>query len=177
MNYGIFEGRLPDKKYETNMDAIRLGSPVPWDFLYKRAELRGKCDQVEFEYAWNAANQIVTPILGQTRLSQLKSITASIQATVNDHVPYTNDTYHYNDVCGVFGCDIEEHGYGASCAGVTKATGLCLAMLGIPFQHVYENNMKHQWCRVLINGDWYICDPYLNYVGIEPCPWKHPYLP
>lgn len=177
LKYGMFEGRMPAQIYECNMDLIRLGKPVPWDFLYKRKEIRSKCDQLEFEYAWNKACEIVNPIMGQDRMSQMKSITASIQATVNDHVPYTFDTYHHNDACGVFGCDIAEHSYGASAEGVTRATGMCLAMCGIQYEHVYMSNLKHQWCRVKYNGQYYICDPYLNYVGLEPAPYQHPYIP
>jgi len=36
----------------------------------------------------------------------------------------------------------------SSCAGVTKAVGLCLYILGIPYEHINEGKWQHQWARV-----------------------------
>ena len=41
-------------------------------------------------------------------------------------VAYTTSTPHYNDPYGYFVAGV------SSCAGCTRATGLCLNMLGIP---------------------------------------------
>ena len=65
----------------------------------------------------------------------------------------------------------------ASCAGCTRTTGLCLNMLGIPYEHVNENQWSHQWCRVpMPDGSYWICDAYGLYCGPEPAPYQHPYL-
>ena len=65
----------------------------------------------------------------------------------------------------------------ASCAGCTRATGLCLNMLGIPYEHVNENQWSHQWCRVKMDdGSYWICDAYGLYCGPEPAPYQHPYF-
>lgn len=57
-----------------------------------------------------------------------------------------------------------------------RATGLCLNILGIDFEHVNENKYTHQWCRVKIGREYWICDAYGLYAGKEPGKRKHPYL-
>lgn len=59
---------------------------------------------------------------------------------------YSMSADHYNDPYGYFILG------SASCAGCTRATGLCLNILGIPYEHVNENQYSHQWCRVNVNG-------------------------
>lgn len=183
LDYGIFEGRIPSAIYLNNMDLLAIGDIVPKELLYNRKNLRKKCDEAEFYNAYNQAYAIVYPMRGMTRIAQLNAITFRISTIVNSSVPYSTKSYHYNDPCGVFSCRQRDsngnliHPLGASCDGVTRATGLCLNMLAIPYEHVNENTWKHQWCRVNINGVYYICDPYLGYVGVEPAPYKHPLIP
>lgn len=83
---------------------------------------------------------------------------------------YSMSSPHYNDPYGYFIL------HTASCAGCTRATGLCLNILGIPYEHVNENQYSHQWCRVNVNGTYWICDAYGLYCGPEPAPYTHPYL-
>jgi len=183
LDYGIFEGRIPSAVYLKNMDLLAIGDIVPKELLYNRENLRKKCDKAEFYNAYDQAYQIVYPLRGKTRLEQLNIITYTISNIVNQSVPYSIKSYHYNDPCGVFSCRQKDtngnliHPLGASCAGVTRATGLCLNMLAIPYEHVNYKEWKHEWCRVNINGVYYICDPYLGYVGPEPAPYKHPLIP
>lgn len=49
-----------------------------------------------------------------------------------------------------------------------RGLGLCLNQLGIPYTHVNEGVYSHQWCRVDVNGTYWICDAYGMYVGPEP---------
>ena len=44
------------------------------------------------------------------------------------------------------------------------------------FQTHLINQWTHQWCRVNINGTYWICDAYGLYVGPEPPPYVHPRL-
>lgn len=65
----------------------------------------------------------------------------------------------------------------ASCAGCARATALCLDILGIPYEHVNENQYSHQWCRVpMEDGSYWICDAFGLYCGPEPEPYQHPYF-
>ena len=51
-------------------------------------------------------------------------------------------------------------------------------MLGIPYEHVNENQYTHQWCRVDMGGGVYwICDAYGLYCGPEFAPYQHPNFP
>ena len=86
-------------------------------------------------------------------------------------VAYSTSAAHYNDPYGYFVAGV------SSCAGCTRATGLCLNILGIPYEHVNENQYAHQWCRVKMpDGSYWICDAYGLYVGPEPAPYQHPYF-
>ena len=85
-------------------------------------------------------------------------------------VVYSTEDAHYNDPYGYLVAGV------ASCAGCTRTTGLCLNMLGISYEHVNENQWSHQWCRVNIDGTYWICDAYGLYVGPEPEPYVHPYI-
>lgn len=64
------------------------------------------------------------------------------------------DSSHYNDPYGYFVLG------SASCVGCTRATGLCLNMLGIPYEHVNEDKYSHQRCRLNVDGDYWIYDAY-----------------
>jgi len=83
---------------------------------------------------------------------------------------YSMDSTRYSDVYGLFVSK------SASCAGATRAIGLCLNQLGIPYTHVNEGVYSHQWCRVDVNGTYWIFDAYGMYVGPEPTPNQHPYF-
>ena len=93
---------------------------------------------------------------------QLKGIYTDLRQTSVGELPYSMDSTHYSDVYGLFVSK------SASCAGATRAIGLCLNQLGIPYTHVNEGVYSHQWCRVDVNGTYWICDAYGMYVGPEP---------
>lgn len=80
------------------------------------------------------------------------------------------DSTHYSGVYGLF-CK-QERIVCRSDAG----NRLCLNQLGIPYTHVNEGVYSHQWCRVDVNGTYWIFDAYGMYVGPEPTPNQHPYF-
>ena len=84
---------------------------------------------------------------------------------------YSMEANHYNDPYGYFVLRT------ASCAGCARATALCLDILGIPYEHVNENQYAHQWCRVpMEDGSYWICDAFGLYCGPEPEPYQHLYF-
>ena len=101
---------------------------------------------------------------------QLWGIAVAMRDRYDSGMMYSMSTPHYNDPYGYFVLGT------ASCAGCARATGLCLNILGIPYEHVNENQYSHQWCRVNVNGTYWICDAYGLYCGPEPAPYMHPYL-
>lgn len=80
---------------------------------------------------------------------------------------YSMSEPHYNDPYEFFILNM------ASCAGSTRATGLCLNIFGIPYEHVNENQYTHQWCRVEVDGTYWISDPFGLYCGAESDAWYY----
>lgn len=100
--------------------------------------------------------------------AQLCGISLVLRIITENEVAYSMSAPHYDDPYGFFNL------HTASCAGCTRATGLCLNMLGIPYEHVNENVYSHQWTRVNIDGTYWICDAYGLYCGPEKAPYQHP---
>lgn len=164
MTNGMKEGRktCPDPA---------LAALVSIDELANKKGLQKKCTKEEFQEAYDAAAQIVIPLVGMSREEQLSGIASALRAMVDTgKVGYSVSDRHYNDPYGylVLGA--------ASCAGCARTTGLCLNMLGMTYEHVNENQWSHQWSRVNIDGTYWICDAYGLYVGPEPAPYEHPYI-
>ena len=139
--------------------------------LANRTSLKKNCTDAEFQAAYDVAAQIVTPLIGLSREEQLTGIAVVLRQLVDvGLVEYSTEAPHYNDPYGYLVLGV------SSCAGCTRTTGLCLNMLGISYEHVNENQWLHQWCRVNIDGTYWICDAYGLYVGPEPGPYVHPYI-
>lgn len=186
LKYGMKEGRLPyagalpGEKVEgirtsvvpvepavTNANGF---VPVPINKLANYKSLKKKMSDAEFQQAYNAALQIVTPLAGKSREDQLIGIAVALRDISENGLIYSTSNAHYNDPYGYFVLGT------ASCAGCARATGLCLNILGMPYEHVNENQWNHQWCRVNVNGVYFICDAFGLYCGPEPAPYCHPYM-
>lgn len=117
--------------------------PVPVTKLANLKSLRKKTTDAEFRQAYDAAVELVTPLGKLSREEQLYGIAVALRDMVESgQVAYSMSAAHYNDPYGYFVAGV------SSCAGCTRATGLCLNILGIPYEHVNENQYAHQWCRV-----------------------------
>lgn len=186
LSYGAGEGRAPYGP-DTDVDAVRAAAgiaaaegdaqgsvqgfqPVPMGSLANLSSLRKKTTDAELKQAYDVALETVTPYANLGREDQLMGIAVAIRNRFDQGMSYSTDIPHYNDPYGYFVLGV------ASCAGCTRATGLCLNILGIPYEHVNENQWGHQWCRVNINGTYWICDAFGLYCGPEPAPYQHPYL-
>lgn len=143
---------------------------VPIDQLANRKSLQKKATDEQLAQAYAEAVKIVAPLANLSREQQLQGIAKALRARFESGMSYSMSSAHYNDPYGYL---IEGT---ASCAGCTRATGLCLNILGIEYEHVNEGEYSHQWCRVNINGVYWICDAYGLYVGPEPAPYQHPYF-
>lgn len=144
--------------------------PVPMDQLANLSSLRKSMTDEEFALAYQAALNVVAPYVGLSREEQIYGITVTIRALFDSGMGYSMSTPHYNDPYGYFILGT------ASCAGCTRATGLCLNILGIPYEHVNENQYSHQWCRINVDGVYWISDAYGLYCGPEPAPYRHPWF-
>lgn len=144
--------------------------PVPIKQLANYSNLKKKLTDYKFEQAYNIAVQIVKPFASYSREEQLICIANALRQYFEDGMQYSMSSDNYNNVYGYF---VDRS---ASCSGCTRATGLCLNILGIPYEHVNENQYTHQWCRVNVDGVYWICDAYGLYAGPEDAPYMHPYF-
>ena len=183
LTYGMAEGRVPFQGAAPGapVDGVSAaavsapaapatGVPVPVNQLANLSSLKRKQTDAEFNQAYAAAWETVAPLVGLSREDQLMGIAIALRYRFDSGMMYSMSTPHYNDPYGYFVLGT------ASCAGCARATGLCLNILGIPYEHVNENQNSHQWCRVNIDGTYWICDAYGLYCGPEPAPYMHPYL-
>ena len=185
-NHGMKEGRLPYKgaKPGEKVDGIASTKAAQAtavqansDFVAPKKlanykSLKKKLTDAEFQAAYDTALVLVTPLKDKPRAEQLAGIASVIRYMVDSGlVVYSTSQPHYNDPYGYFVTGV------SSCAGCARATGLCLNILGIPYEHVNENKWSHQWCRVpMEDGTYWICDAYGLYCGPEPAPYQHPYV-
>ncbi len=167
LNYGMQEGRVP---YAGAAPGAAVFQPVPLANLANLKSLRKKANDDEMAQAYDIALRIVAPYANKSRTEQLQGIYKYLRGMVDDGLmSYSMSSEHYNDPYGY----LVQHT--ASCAGSVRATGLCLSILGIPYEHVNENQYSHQWARVQMeDGSYWICDPYGCYCGPEKEPYKHP---
>lgn len=156
---------------ETPAQSSTVSGLVPISQLANYASIKKNLTDEEFQAAYDAAVGIVQPLIGLSAEEQLRGIQQSLRARFDAGMSYSTSAAHYNDPYGylVLGT--------ASCAGSARTTGLCLNMLGYSYEHVNENQWSHQWCRVNLNGTYWICDPYGLYAGPEPYAYGHPLVP
>ena len=171
LDYGMFERRIPSMYYLGNMDALAIGDLVPCELLYERKSLVKGCTYEEFELTYKNALRFVNNARAaypNNMLGQMQSLQKQLYEHINFNpgIKYRTRGAHYNDAYGVLTPRKNEDGsiyyLGGECSATTRAMGLCLNMLAIPYEHVNENQWKQQWCRVNINGVYYALDPYLT---------------
>lgn len=178
LNCGMAEGRYPyagaapgaavSSVLNIPVEVKVPTSPfVPVNELANLQSIRKRMTDAELNAAYQAALMIVAPYADCTREEQLWGIAYSLRILVDSGMTYSMSEPHYNDPYGFFILDM------ASCAGSTRATGLCLNILGIPYEHVNENQYTHQWCRVEVDGTYWICDPFGLYCGPESDAWYY----
>ncbi len=144
---------------------------VPVEKLDRYSYFRHYMSQSELQQAYKKAEQIVTPLIGLKKKDQLMGIAVGLRTLVDSgQVRYSMKASHYNDPYGYLVKGV------ASCAGCARTTGLCLNMLGIRYEHVNESMYTHQWARVKVGKNYWICDAYGMYCGPEPAVRKHPYM-
>lgn len=143
-------------------------APVPMDQLANLKSLRKNAGDKELAQAYEEALKVVAPLAKKSRGEQLAGIATALRKMFDSGMTYSTSSPHYNDPYGYFVLNT------ASCAGCARATGLCLNILGIPYEHVNENQWTHQWCRVKVGDAYWICDAYGLYCGPEPAPYAHP---
>lgn len=145
-------------------------APVPIRRLAGLKNLQKSLNQEQFQQAYSLAVRIAAPISGLPREQQLAWVAKSVREAYesNGGVYSTNKSDKYNTPYGLLVL-----GRG-SCAGSARTTCLVLSILGIPNEHINPNQWRHQWARVPMGNEYWICDPFGLYVGPEIEPRRHP---
>lgn len=152
-------------------DTGTINGIVPIDKLQNYASLKKKMTDDEFQMAYNAALEIVQPLVGLSKEEQVIGIMLYLRYMVDSgQMTYSTSYPHYNDAYGYLINHV------ASCAGSTRTTGLCLNMLGINYEHVHENQWCHQWCRADLDGTIWVVDPYAYTCMEEAYAYWHPLI-
>lgn len=142
--------------------------PVPMEKLQNLQLLHWNLSDEQLKQSYDVALEIAAPFAGLDRKLQLRHIATEIRRFTDTKVTYSTSAPHWLDAYGFFILK------SASCQGDTCAMGLCLNILGIDYEHVNHNKWTHQWCRVNVDGTYWIVDSYGLYCGPEPAPYKHP---
>lgn len=133
---------------------VRLKNPVPISALANYANLKKGLTDAQFQQVYDIAVNLMARSEELETLEQKAYFAARIVACTYKDYTYTMEGPYYATPYGVF---VDRK---ASCAGYARAVGLCLNILGIPYEHVNEGLYSHQWCRVRINGVTWNVDGY-----------------
>lgn len=144
--------------------------PVPMKKLKRYRYFLQFMSKAQLKKAYKKALKIVRPLGDLNKKDRLMGVAMRLREYFDRYMSYSMTAKHYGDPYGYF---IKKK---ASCAGCARATGLCLNILGINYEHVNENKNMHQWARVKVGKKRWICDAYGLYCGPEPGKRKHPYL-
>lgn len=145
-------------------------TPIPIDRLANAEILHYNLTDEQYSIAYQAALEFSRVAAHLPRREQLKFIAVGLRDYYNKYVTYSTSAPHWIDAYGFFQLKT------ASCQGAACATGMILNQLGIEYEHVNHNKWTHQWCRVKIDNEYWICDPYGAYFGKEPAPYVHPII-
>lgn len=143
---------------------------VPLNKLHRYHYFKKYMTDKQLKKTYNAAIKIVKPLKNLSKKEQLVGIAIALRDMYENGMSYSMSSAHYDDPYGYL---ILKK---ASCAGCARTTGFCLNILGIKYEHVQENQYAHQWARVKVGKEYWICDAYGLYCGPEPAVGKHPYF-
>ena len=135
-----------------------------------KAGLKKGMTTAQYNVAYVEAKAVVKKVSKVKDMNERMSALMNELSKIRHSQTYSDNQEHYNNVYGFF---VQKTG--VSCAGGTRAVGLCLTIMGYPYEHVNESQWTHQWARAKINEKWYVFDADISYFGEESAPYRHPY--
>lgn len=135
---------------------------VAFKDLKDRKAWIGKMNEKQAKQAYKEALVLVKQALSPNKEKTLKRLTLLLRHYFDQMATYNTKGKHYNDPYGYF----VDHK--VTCAGATRATGLCLNILGYRFEHVNANKYDHQWARTKVGKSYYAVDPFTYICAKEP---------
>ena len=151
-----------------NVSSSRF-TPVPLNQLQNYTLLHQYLTNEQLKESYDVALKIAQKVTATSLDNKLKQLSLLLRQYYEDNVTYSTESPHFLDAYGFF---ITKQ---ASCQGAACATGLVLNILGIDYEHINHNLWEHQWCRVNVNGTYWIVDPYGAYCGPDPEPYEFPH--
>lgn len=145
-------------------------TPVPLNKLANLNSLRSGATNAQLQQAYNKAVEMLRLYANLNKEDQMFWAVMAVGRYRNNYIHYSMSAPHYDDPYGFFVLNT------ASCAGDTRALGLCLNILGISYEYVNPGAYTHQWARVKLNGKYWVCDADVFCCQAENKPYTHPYL-
>ena len=154
---------------ENNNVSSSKFTPVPLNQLQNYTLLHQYLTNEQLKESYDVALKIAQKVTATSLDNKLKQLSILLRQYYEDNVTYSTESPHFLDAYGFFITNK------ASCQGAACATGLVLNILGIDYEHINHNLWEHQWCRVNVNGTYWIVDPYGAYCGPDPEPYEFPH--
>ncbi|MBR1374336.1 hypothetical protein IJ556_07820 [bacterium] len=96
--------------------------------------------------AKNIANKIMSNSNYKTDLDRVAAAAKAVAQYAGRCTYGTDDKKYYRTPYGVFVARV------CTCAGTTRGLGRVLEFMGYNWQHANENQWKHQWCILIMDG-------------------------
>ena len=96
--------------------------------------------------AIDIANSIMSNSAYKTDLDKVAAAARAVAQYAGRCTYGTDDKKYYRTPYGVFVARV------CTCAGTTRALGRVLEFMGYSWQHANENQWKHQWCILTMDG-------------------------
>ena len=159
------------KAYRMMTGEVKVENTVLPQSLPITASLKKGMSEAEFQQAYDIAYDLVKDLAGLGREDQIVAVfNRLVEIRHGNPWEYSMEIKGYNGAYGFF------VRHCTSCAGDVRATGLCLTILGIPYEHVNEDGYTHQWARVPLGDEFVVVDVNGNILVYENEPYQHPYL-
>lgn len=118
------------------------------------AEQAAQADAVAQSIAYNVLSGDY-----QTDVAKVTAAAQIVQQYTQGEIYGSDTTKYYRSPYGVFVAGVY------TCAGTTRALGRVLDYMGYEWQHTNENQNKHQWCILTMDGQTGYADGMGGYAG------------
>ena len=159
------------KAYRILTGEVKVENTAVLQSLPITASLKKGMTDAEFQQAYDIAYELVKDLAGLGHEDQIAEVFNRLaEIRHNNPWEYSMEIKGYNSAYGFF------VRHCTSCAGDVRAAGLCLTILGIPYEHVNEDGYTHQWARVPLGDEFVVVDVNGGILVYENEPYKHPYI-
>lgn len=166
VTYGMAEGRLPyapDAVPQEEAAAVNAVTPESLDAAAKAHNYYKNLTAQQAAEADAMAKLIADLILADPSYTtdyQKIDVAAQVVAGLCRQAVYGSDTTkYYRSPYGVFIAGVY------TCAGSTRALGRVLDYMGYSWEHAHENENRHQWCVVTMDGQTGYADGMGGFAG------------